>query len=283
LRATHVPENTMSKTRALLEQRYGAAHDVPAHDVLTPAIETILSHRSVRAFLPDALEPGTLELLIAAAQSAPSSSNLQIWSAVAVEDRARKERIAALVGNQQHVREAPLFLAFLADTSRLADAASRQGIPSDGLQYLDTFLMGAIDAALAAQSALIAAESLGLGTVYIGALRNKPEEVARELGLREGVSPLFGLVVGKPDPARPAAVKPRLPQRAVVFREQYAGHDLAGDIARYDDVMRAFYAAQKLDQPHWSKHSSERVRGPERLNGRHRLREALSALGFPLL
>lgn len=51
----------MSKTRELLEQRYGAAHDVTARDELTPAIETILSHRSVRAFLKDPLEPGTLE------------------------------------------------------------------------------------------------------------------------------------------------------------------------------------------------------------------------------
>ncbi|HEY6877949.1 MAG TPA: NADPH-dependent oxidoreductase [Polyangiales bacterium] len=273
----------MPTTRELLDLRYGSAHDLPARDALNPVLETILTHRSVRAFLPDALEPGTLELLIAAAQSAPSSSNLQLWSVVAVEDRERKERVAKLVGNQQHVREAPLFLAFLADTSRLAEVAAQQSIPSDGLPYLDTFLMGAIDAALAAQTAVIAAESLGLGTVYIGALRNQPEQVAAELGLRPGVSPIFGLVVGKPDPARPTAIKPRLPQRAVAFREQYASHDLGREVARYDEVMRAFYAAQKLDQPSWSKHASERVRSPERLNGRHRLREALAALGFPLL
>lgn len=273
----------MATTRELLEQRYGNAHDVPARDALKPVLETILAHRSVRAFLPEALEAGTLELLIAAAQSAPSSSNLQIWSVVSVEDSARRERLAGLVGNQQHVRDAPLFLAFLADTSRLQQVASDHAIPSDGLNYLDTFLMAAVDAALAAQTALIAAESLGLGTVYIGALRNKPEEVARELGLRPGVTPMFGLVIGKPDPARPSAIKPRLPQRAVAFREQYEGHELGQHVERYDQLMAAFYASQKLDQSSWSKHSSERVRGPERLNGRHRLREALAALGFPLL
>jgi nitroreductase len=272
----------MPRIRELLEQRYGEAHDLRVRDVLTPAIETILSHRSVRAFLPDPLEPGTLELLIAAAQSAPSSSNLQIWSAVAVQEPARKQRIAALANDQQHIRDAPLFLAFLADTSRLADVAERRGVPSEGLPYLDTFLMGAIDAALAAQSALIAAESLGLGTVYIGALRNKPEQVARELGLRAGVAPLFGLVVGKPDPARPAAVKPRLPQRAVVFHEQYGSRDLSADVSRYDALLQAFFAAQKLDHPAWSQQASERMRSPERLNGRHRLREALAALGLPL-
>lgn len=271
----------MTRTRALLDARYGVAHDVSAHDASNPVIETILSHRSVRSFLPDALSPGTLELLIAAAQSAPSSSNLQAWSVVAVEDAERKRRLAALAGNQQHIIDAPLFLAFLADTSRLADVASRHAIPSEGLGYLDTFLLAAVDAGLAAQSALIAAESLGLGTVYIGALRNKPEDVARELGLPKGVFALFGLVVGKPDPARPASVKPRLPQRAVASREQYTPAKEA-DVARYDEAMRTFYSAQKLEPVLWSKHSSERVRGPERLNGRHRLREALAALGFPL-
>src|SRR5262245_33953689 len=51
-------------------------------------------------------------------------------------------------------------------------------------------------------------ESLGLGTCYIGAIRNNPETVARELALPEGVFPVFGLTVGFPDPAQPSGVKP---------------------------------------------------------------------------
>ncbi len=58
-----------------------------------------------------------------------------------------------------------------------------------------------IDAALAAQNAVVALESLGLGTCYIGAIRNDPETVARELALPEGVFPVFGLTVGFPDPS----------------------------------------------------------------------------------
>lgn len=270
-------------TRELLDLRYGPAHDLSAMEALNPTLETILAHRSVRSYLREPLEPGTLELLIAAAQSAPSSSNLQVWSAVAVEDPARKARLAELASGQKHIDEAPLLLVFLADTSRLAAIAKSRGISSEGLRYLDTFLMATIDAALAAQSALIAAESLGLGTVYIGALRNKPEAVARELNLRPGVSPLFGLCVGRPDPARPAAVKPRLSQRAVVFREQYEGSRVEQEVERYDQLMDAFYRAQKLDNPAWSRHSTERVRSPESLRGRDRLRQALHTFAFQLL
>ena len=273
----------MTTIRQLLDQRYGPAHDIAARDALTPSIEAILGHRSVRAYLPDALEPGTVELLLAAAQSAPSSSNLQVWSAVVVQDPARKARLAELAGGQQHIHDAPLLLVFLADTSRLSAAGAKQQLPGEGLRYLDTFLMGAIDAALAAQSALIAAESLGLGTVYIGALRNKPEEVARELNLPPRVFPLFGLVVGKPDPARPAAAKPRLAQRAVAFAEQYDGTRIDQEIARYDGVIGEFYVSQQLDNPAWSRHSAERVKSAQSLRGRDRLREAIKGSGFELL
>jgi nitroreductase len=274
----------MTNVSQLIEQRYGQPHEHGLAELtLNPVLQTLLEHRSVRGFLPDALPDGTLELLIAAAQSAPSSSNLQVWSAVSVEDPARKARLAVFAGDQLHIREAPLLLVFLADTSRLAQIAERVGVPAEGLRYLDTFLMATIDAALAAQNAVTAAESLGLGTVYIGALRNRPEAVAAELHLGPGVFPLFGLCVGKPDPARPTSIKPRLTQAAVLHREQYSAAPSEREVQRYDDVMAQFYAAQKLPNPRWSVHSHERLRSPENLRGRDRLRQALHGSGFELL
>jgi nitroreductase len=68
------------------------------------------------------------------------------------------------------------------------------------------FLMAAIDTALAAQNAVVAAESLGLGTVYIGALRNQPERVAQVLGLPHKSFAVFGLCVGHADPEQPTGV-----------------------------------------------------------------------------
>jgi nitroreductase len=279
----------MSNTTTLSDRiaaRYGGASPA-ATEAHGPAewnavLDTLLSHRSVRAFEQSPLPDGTLELLIAAAQSAASSSNLQIWSVVAVRDSERKERLAALAGDQAHIRDAPLFLAWLVDVSRLAQLAERAHKPSEGLDYLDTFLMGAIDAALAAQNAVTAAESLGLGTVYIGALRNRPEDVARELHLEPGLFAVFGLCVGRADPARPSAVKPRLSQRSVLYHEQYRRAEGDRDIAEYDRAMRAFYESQHMPVTTWSEHSTERVRGADQLRGRHRLVEALKNLGFAL-
>ena len=69
--------------RELIRQRYRRG-DAPQPRQWNETLDVLLSHRSVRAFLPDALPKGTVETLVAAAQSAPSSSNLQVWSVLAV-------------------------------------------------------------------------------------------------------------------------------------------------------------------------------------------------------
>jgi nitroreductase len=242
-------------------------------------LDVLLAHRSVRRFAPDALAPRTLEALVGAAQSAPSSSNLQIWSVVAVEDAARKERLAALAGDQQWIRRAPLFLIWLIDHQRLRSIAGAQGREADGLSYTESFLLGGVDTALAAQNATIAAESMGLGAVYIGAIRNDPAGVAAELGLPPHVFPLFGMAVGRPDPDHPADVKPRLPQEAVLFREQYAWTDRHHAAATsYDEKIRSFQREQGMAELDWTVQAVNRTAGWKSLAGRH----VLGLLGFEL-
>lgn len=248
-----------AEAAALFEARYREPlTTLPTH--WNDTLDTLLSHRSVRAYLPDALPAGTLETLIAAAQSAASSSNLQPWSVVAVEDVQRRDRLATLAANQEHIRQAPLFLVWLADLSRLDHIARRLDQLAEWLDYLDAFVVGVVDAALAAQNAVVALESLGLGSVYIGALRANVDAVSCELTLPAQVVPLFGLCVGYPDPAVPTAIKPRLPQSVILHRETYSAEVLDSAIARYDQVMTQFYAEQKMDVPEWTRHSTNRIR-----------------------
>ncbi len=272
----------MTFSPELLQARYRA----PIFEFETAwssCLTTLLSHRSVRAYLPQPLPTGTLELLVAAAQSAATSSNLQTWSVVAVEDAERKARLAQLAGGQAQIRQCPLFLVWLADLARLGHIGDQRGLAHQGLSYLEMFVTAVVDATLAAQNAVVAAESLGLGTVYIGAMRNRPEAVARELSLPPNGFAVFGLCVGYPDPAHPAAVKPRLPQPAVLHRETYSLEAQDQAIAAYNQAMADFYAEQQMDLAgDWSQHSLKRVAGPESLSGRARLREALKNLGFEL-
>lgn len=266
----------------LVRQRYGAG-EPPSPLAVSEALALLLSHRSVRAYTADPLPAGTLEALVAAAQSAATSSNLQTWSVVAVEGAERKARLAELAGNQAQIRAAPLFLVWLADLSRLARVAARRDLPHAGLDYAEMLLVAIIDAALAAQNATVAAEALGLGTVYIGAIRNRPLDVAAELGLPPRVMPVFGMCVGWPDPGRPAAVKPRLAQAAVLHRETYSAAAEPAAVDSYNATMAAFYHEQRMRvDGDWAQHSAQRVAGPHTLSGRDTILAALRHLGFEL-
>lgn len=257
--------------------------DAPGPVAWNDALEVIFSHRSVRAYLPTPLPAGVLETLVTAAQSAPSSSNLQVWSVVAVTDPERKARLAALAGDQKHIIEAPTFLVWLVDLARLRRLAEEHNRPSGALDYTETFLLGAVDTSLAAQNAVVALEALGLGAVYIGGIRNKPREVAQELSLPSGVFPLLGLAVGYPDPNRPAAIKPRLPQVSVLFHEQYAWGEAQREAAEsYNPRIRSFQREQGMPETDWTEQAARRTRGPESMAGRHVLREVLHDLGFEL-
>lgn len=275
----HAP--ALKDLKQLLEARYGQAPKTL--DTMNAAIETMLQHRSVRAFTDQPLAPHTLELLIAAAQSASTSSNLQTWSVVAIEDPARKQRLSDLAGKQAFINSAPLFLVWIADLARMQTLGDKQDKPYGSLDYLEMLMVASIDSALAAQNAAIAAESLGLGTVYIGAIRNNPEGVAQELGLPPRAFATFGMCVGHADMAQLSAIKPRLPQASVLHREQYALEIHEQVVPSYNDTMDAFYAAQNMKPlGAWDLHSLNRVRGPEAMGGRDVMVAALNKLGFAL-
>ena len=266
---------------ASIAARYGSQLGEPSPIPLNPVLQTILSHRSIRRFADRALPDGLLELLAAAAQSAPSSSNLQAMSIVAVQDPDRKERLAKLAAGQRHVANAPLLLMFVADLARLREVSHLVGETGDGLDYTEAFLVAVADAAFAAQNVLTAMESLGLGGCYIGAMRNHPAEVAAELGLPPGTFAVFGLTVGFPDPSVDTDVKPRLGQSVVLHRERYRRPDPA-DIAAYDAAMQEFRSDQAMSDIAWSRQAAGRVRDAKALMGRHEIRATLQTMGLGL-
>lgn len=249
---------------------------------LNPVLESILGHRSVRGFLKDPLPPGAIEAAVAAASSAPTSSNLQTWSVIAVHDAGRRDRLRALGGGQSFINDAPVLLMWIADLSRIAAIADERQAKVEGLEFLETCFVAIIDAALAAQNALVALEAMGLGTVYIGGMRNNPEKVAAELGLPPRSFAVFGMSVGHADPTIATAVKPRLPQKAVLHHEQYQTDPQMPAVAEYAPRMEAYQSEQGMPDLAWPERVINRVRDARALSGRDRMREALGNLGFAL-
>ncbi|HEY0212140.1 MAG TPA: nitroreductase family protein [Paenirhodobacter sp.] len=270
--------NLPTTARQALFQRYREETPVGAWN---ETLALLLDHRSVRGYLSTPLPEGTVEALVAAASSAPTSSNTQAWSVIAVTDPDTRAKLSAVAHHQKHIVDAPLILVWIADLSRADRIGQATGQTLVGLDYTDAFLLAAIDAALAAQNAAVAAQSLGLGTVYIGALRNDPQQVADLLGLPPRSFAVVGLVVGHPDPAVPTAIKPRLPQAAVLHHETYSTDQTAA-IARHDAATQAFRAEQGLPPQSWSQLIIARLGTVAALSGRDVLRAVLARLGFAL-
>lgn len=283
---------TVQDIPSLIQARYGATASLGATPtgaaVGNSTLETLLQHSSVRNFLPEKLPEGSLEIIVAAAQSAATSSNLQTWSVLALEDAVHKDKAAFLCGDQDFIRAAPLFLIFCADLDRLTKVSAQHELRGEGLEFTEMFLMASLDAALAGQNATIAAEALGLGACYVGAARNKPLELAELLKLPSRIIAVFGLAVGKPDPAKPTAVKPRLPQKEVLHKETWHGEEdttngQSANLAEYDVTLATFNAGERREGvPAWTQRSAKRIETIESLHGRHVLKDVLQQKGFNL-
>lgn len=251
-----------------------------------PVISAIHEHGSVRRYLPDPVPADHIEAIVAAAQRASTSSNLQAWSVVAVADPAKREKLAELCGDQGHIAQAPVFLAWCADLARLDRVCELRGY-RQSTDYLESFLVAAIDAAIAAQNAAVAAESLGLGICYIGAIRNDPHAVVELLELPALTFPVTGMTVGWP--AIDPPLRPRLALDAVLHREHY-------DITRRDQLLHDYdqamiatgiYQGRQVPVPDkpdlmedygWLEHTARRVAQPARTA----MREEVEGQGFGL-
>lgn len=273
-----VPHSAEQPT--LLDDRYGGA--APLGALTNPVIDLILSRRSVRRYADEPLPSGALEAIIAAAQSSASSSNIQAFSVIAVTNRELKARLNTFAGEQVQIAQAPVLLVWVADLGRLRSLSLSHDLPGEGLDYLESVLIGVIDAALAAQSAALAIDSLGLGSCFIGALRNDPVAVAEALNLPRESFAVFGLTVGVPDPTVKTAVKPRLPQTVVVHHNVYDDANREAELSSYNLRLRRFQASQALPPIDWTEQVARRVGTVEALRGRDKVASALTVLGLKL-
>jgi nitroreductase len=262
-----------------LRRRYGAS-GLPVMGPWNEVIATLLDHRSVRSYKPDPVPAGALETMVAAAQSAATSSNMQWTSVIAVSDPEKKKVLAEIAGNQKHIEQCPLFLCWVADMTRNGLISIEQKVDFQTMPWLETFMVACIDVALAAQNAVVAAESIGLGTVYIGAMRNDPERVAKLLSLPQHSFVVFGLCVGYASDQAAGEVKPRLPQSVVLHHERYDTDAKIRERLAYDGEMAQFAARHEMQASTWTERVVNRLGPLTSMNGRERIRTALKALGF---
>ena len=218
-----------------------------------PTIELMQAHVSVRSFTDEPVDDAMLDQVLDAARRAPTSSNWQTYSIIAVRDQGIKERLAELAGGQSHIAQSQVFLAFAADLHRIKIAADIHGSsPAKGLEHTLTPI---IDAAIVGEAAQVAAESFGLGAVMVGGMRRRSSDVAEVLGLPDEVFVVYGMSVGWPsrNPTE-QGLKPRLPAELVIHRDTYSDTGAAELITAYDTELATFYQARgrNLDAAAWT-------------------------------
>lgn len=226
-----------------------------------------MKHTSVRQFQDKPVSEEQLAAIIGAGQMASTSSNVQAYSIIAVTDSALKAELAGLAGNQVYIEQCPVFLVWCADLYRLHEVTKPhlQGAATHE-DSMENFIVATVDVALAAQNAAVAAESLGLGIVYIGGIRNQIAKVSELLGLPELVYPVFGMCLGYP--AGINGVRPRLPQQAILHRNKYNAESTVEQVKVYDEVSQAYLRERsggKTDTP-WSEIMAKRLAEGTRLH-----------------
>jgi len=250
----------------------------------TAALSRILARRSYRRFTDQPVPEAVRAVLLACAQSAPAKSDLQQYSILDLRDPAKKSALAELCGTAW-MADAPVLLVFCGDLRRAQRACEIHGHAYQQ-NTLDSFMNAAVDAALAMQAMILAAEAAGLGCCCISQVRKRLPEVAELLNLPDGVFPVAGLAAGWPDEARDVTY--RLPPSIVVHRDGYDDTDLGSELDQYDQRRHTARPLANQIKPEkfgtaefygWSENAARRLAEPSDLGG---LRGYLEAHGFDL-
>ena len=222
-----------------------------------PTLDTLLDHRSVRKYTGEPISDEMLAAILDAGRAVSTSSYLQAASIIRVNDPAKRTALRQISNNlsaekydellargkrlgHDYVESCAKYLIFCVDAHRHAVLA-----PQAELDWTEVLLIGAIDAALFAQNVLAAAESLGLGGVFIGSVRNDIARASEILGLPKHVIPLFGLCLGHPDHEAPInqGRRPRLPIDVLVSTDTY--HEASADeLEGFNQAVKEYYAAR---------------------------------------
>ena len=233
---------------------------------MSETITLMKSHTSVRRFKEEAIPQEDLNTILSAGQMASSWKNFQSYSVILVRSQEKKDALFELVP-QEAIRQSAAFLLFVGDLNR-AEKGARLHTDTFQPQGVEGLLITSVDAALAGQNTLLAAESLGYGGVIIGLVRYKSVEIAELFKLPDYTYPVFGIALGVPNQKHD--VKPRLPLENVVFEEEYQ-EQTSEAIEAYDRVQTEYAGVRATTT--WSQRLAEQFGQPEPSSTRENLEQ----------
>jgi nitroreductase len=216
--------------------RYGSSTFESSEVPINKTLDDILDHRTCRRFSDEPVNDSLLNTLLAVAFSAPSKSDLQQRSVIVIRDEEKKRRISEYSEGIGWLADAPVFMVWCGDSRRIRKIAELRHHPFAN-DHLDTFMNASVDAGIALQTLLIAAESVGLGCCPVSQIRDQIEPLSNELDLPKWVFPVAGLCLGWPKER--ANISMRLPLEVTVHKDRYDDSDAVNLIQEYDKRREA--------------------------------------------
>ena len=216
------------------------AASLPISHASNSTIATLMGHRSIRAFTQERVDPDAITTILEAALHAPTSSFYQQTTIIQVRDPDIREQIHQASGQPYVGGTRGELLIFVADLHRNAQIRREAGEAVDVMGRTTLYVQAFDDTMIAAQNAVVAAESLGLGTVYLGSINGDARLVIRALKLPKLTMPVVGLLIGHPDQS--PQLKPRLPLHVTTGVDAYPEvQDWHASLADYDAAVSQYY------------------------------------------
>jgi len=197
---------------------------------LNDVIKIINNRCTVRAYKPTLLSQEEIDLIIHGAMRAPTAGNMMFYSIIEVKDQEKKEKLVKTCDNQPHIAKAPLVLIFLADMQRWYDYYAASSVPEQCVSINQKYrtpdesdlILACCDALIAAQNTVIVAESIGIGSCYIGDIIENIETHREMFNLPKWVFPVTMLCYGYPkqDPSK-RILTSRFPKKFIHFTDTY--------------------------------------------------------------
>jgi nitroreductase len=176
---------------------------------MNPTLELIEARTSCRVFDPAPLTVQEKDAVLHAAFRAPTAGNLMLYSILEIDDPALKARLAVTCDDQPFIAKSPWVLVFLADFQKWIDlfavsnVGAVVGVEHRSVPGVGDLMLACCDALIAAQNAVVAAESLGIASCYIGDILEQAEIHAELFGLPNHTLPIAMLCLGHPASTRP--------------------------------------------------------------------------------
>lgn len=201
--------------------------------------DTLLKRTSVRRYEREDIAPEKLDFIYRAIENTPTSYNGQQFSVIAIDDQKIKEELYVIT-NQKQIKTCNVFLAFCMDFNKIKTLAKAKDLEFPPFQNtMDGVIVGIVDAALAMQNAVVAAQSMELGSCCVGYLRTAdPAAISQILKLPEGVFAVCGLTLGVP--REQPDLKPKQNRSLVIHKNHYRTDDMTPELFDYDETISLY-------------------------------------------